>query len=89
MSLLHPSDDDDAFAAGHADSGHRMSLNRIWRLTALLKEARHQTSPWMSHSLVAEIDALLATTHYDEPDDGHWRLGPHDPKHPPPPLPKP
>jgi len=37
MSLLHPSSDDDAFAAGHADEGLRASHQRVNRLRELLR----------------------------------------------------
>jgi hypothetical protein len=36
VSLLHPSEDDYAFAAGHAESGHKASNRRVNHLRSLL-----------------------------------------------------
>ncbi len=79
MSLLHPNDDDDAFAAGHTEAALRKSLNRSWRLTALLHRvlALHgarQHFCRLPPDLALEIEEQVTRTHYDERDDGEERL---------------
>ncbi len=74
MSLLHPNEDDDAFAQGHADAGLRAATNRTWRLHALLRRAWEEEGIVFSDGLRDDIQAALATTWRDEVDDGVWRL---------------
>src|SRR5277367_2084926 len=70
MSLLHPNEDDREFEQGYSDAGFRMALNRAWRLTELLKRTRRHVPA----KLRTEIDGQISKTHYDETDDGTWRL---------------
>jgi hypothetical protein len=66
MGLLHPSDDDDAFALGHAQAGWNKAVRRCVKLRALLERARPTVT---DKALATEIDAALARTFYDEPHD--------------------
>lgn len=71
MGLLHPSDDDDAFALGHAQAGWNKAVRRCVKLRALLERARPTVT---DKALATEIDAALARTAqwkrlYDEPHD--------------------
>jgi hypothetical protein len=70
MSQLHPTEEDEQFAQGHTEAGLRMALNRAWRLTRLLDRAR----VFCPVSLQDEIHQQLSKSHYDETDDGQWRL---------------
>lgn len=71
MSQLHPTEEDNAFALGHADGGLRKALRRIERLEGLLRRAREALP---SGSLEKEIGKAIAMTYYEEEDDGTWRL---------------
>jgi hypothetical protein len=66
MGLLHPSDDDDAFALGHAQAGWNKAVRRCVKLRALLERARPTVT---DKALSTEIDAALARTFSDEPHD--------------------
>lgn len=70
MSLLHQTDEDDAFASGHADAGLRKALRHIARTKAVLVECL----PYLPPALKARAEAILRASHYDEVDDGQWRL---------------
>ena len=79
MSLLHPNEDDEAFAAAHADAAIRTLLNRVWRLTFLLRSIRDKAGnvlhvkTSLGH-LDEEVDRALKLSWRDEPDDGSWRF---------------
>lgn len=70
MSLLHPTEEDDAFAAGHADAGLRKALRHI----EATKEVLLACLPFLSQELRARAEAILRRSHYNEEDDGRWRL---------------
>jgi hypothetical protein len=40
MSLLHPTEEDDAFDAAHAEAGRRAMIVRVRELNALLDQAK-------------------------------------------------
>lgn len=77
--LLHPNEDDEAFAAAHADAAIRTLLNRVWRLTFLLRAIREKSGnvlhvkTALGH-LDEEVDRALKLSWRDEPDDGSWRF---------------
>ena len=71
MSLLHPNEDDEAFASAHCDSGLRKAWRRIERLEDLLLKVR---AAGFTSGLAQDIDRALRTTCYDEEDDGQWRF---------------
>jgi hypothetical protein len=66
MSLLHPDEDDAAFAAGHAAAGWNKAVNRCMRLRRLLERAKVHVS---DARLARDIDAALEKTFYDESED--------------------
>lgn len=70
MSLLHQTEEDDALASGHADSGLRKSLKHILRTKKVLVDCL----PFLPEELKEQACAVLRTSHYDEIDDGVWRL---------------
>jgi hypothetical protein len=71
VSLLHPTEEDYVAAEGHANAGLRQALMLIERLKASLKE----TLPYVQDFVVLDrAEKLLERTHYDEVDDGQWRL---------------
>jgi hypothetical protein len=70
MSLLHQTEEDDAFAAAHADAGLRKALRHIVLVKALLAECL----PFLPEALRTRVDTALRKSHYDEIDDGQWRL---------------
>lgn len=63
MSLLHPTEEDNALAAGHASAGWNKAIRRCMRLRQLLERARKfELAPAVNE----DIDAALKTTFYDE-----------------------
>lgn len=77
MSLLHPNEDDEAFAQMHADSGFRVALNRVWRLERLLRKfapALESERICVEGPTYDELQAVLQSTWRNETDDGGWRL---------------
>jgi len=82
MSLLHPNEDDDAFASANCDSGLRKAWRRIERLEDLLlkirgairRPAAPPAGQIADFDIAQEIDQQLRTTCYDEQDDGQWRF---------------
>ena len=70
MSLLHPTEEDNDFASGHADAGLRKSLKHILRTKKVLVDCL----PFLPEELKEQACAVLRTSHYDEVDDGEWRL---------------
>jgi hypothetical protein len=65
VSLLQPTEEDDAFAAGHAKAGWNKAVRRCMRLRRLLEQAR----PTVTNArLAADIDVALKQTLYDESD---------------------
>jgi hypothetical protein len=66
MSLLHPTDEDNAFADGHAKTGWNKAIRRAMRLRKLLERARSDVK---DNILAVEIDTALSKTFYDESDE--------------------
>jgi len=64
MSQLHPTEEDDAFAAGHADTGLRKALRHVLNVKAILVECL----PYLPSDLRARVETILARSHYDESD---------------------
>jgi hypothetical protein len=63
MSLLHPTDDDEAFAAANTAAGWNKAVRRCMVLRLLVRRARLEVKDPV---LAADIDRALARTFYDE-----------------------
>lgn len=70
MSLLHQTSEDDDYAAGHADAGLRKALTHIQAVKRVLL----RTLPHLPPELQADAVNVLQRSHYEEHDDGTWRL---------------
>ena len=73
MSLLHPTEEDNEMADAARDSSMRKALNRVWRLTFLLRQIRDLAS--IANGTDKDfISLVLSSTWRDETDDNRWRL---------------
>lgn len=69
MSLLHPTEEDDAWSASHADAGLRKALKHICRLKDILSAAL----PILPTETRNQAIVALRMDHREETDDGMWR----------------
>ena len=70
VSQLHPTEEDDSFAAGHADAGLRKALRHVVAVKTVLLECL----PHLPPEVRARAEEVLRRSHYEETDDGQWRL---------------